>query len=145
MKTLNFSRQSWHYQLAEFGSNSVSTNICSYIWQVLWGVIAVLAIAAVITLAVGIPLISLIFILLFGYDSEIIFGKEFNIVAVGLLITSVYVAGATLWFCIEIAPSKIYSVITNSTLTHETTSDNFLYSVWSKFKNNTCAKINFYN
>lgn len=145
MKPLNFSRQSWHYQLASFGSNYVSTNICSYIWQVLWGVVAVVAVSLVLSMLCGLPLISIIIIMFVGYEPEILFGSEFNIVGLGALIFTIYALCGILWCLIELVPSKIKSIIKKTTVIPDMTSDNFLYSAWSKFKDKTCVKIRFYN
>lgn len=151
MRSLKFSTKSLHYRLAllwcDDNRHMISNNICGYFWQVLLGsIVAIVLVGVVIfisSLAVIFPLVYLVVALQTGiwFDTptEVVAGLCIDAIVIFVVICAMI--GSCIEACKERKRERDYQrmmageqIIKN---------DSFIVEIYNKFKNKTCAKIEF--
>ena len=148
MKLLKFKRTSIHYQLAllwcDDYPNNISNNICGYSWQVLLGAIEaiglILLAAVFLSLTIVLPSVYLVVYLETGIGfnppSEVIAGLTLD-----TLIIFIALCGIVSHYYTEYKQSRHNRQKLGNQPTIK--NDSFIVEIYQKFKNKTCAKIEF--
>ena len=148
MKTLNFSKNSWHYWVAEFGcfDNSVTDNLCGYIWQVIQGLFFLTWLTFIVVFFAYCTLAEPVVYLYTVYQTGIwVKPDDFLQVGIGLwcgiiLFTIFSAIAHTLSNYKEKRREARYNELYNGIPAPK---DSFIVAVWRKFHDKTCAKIEF--
>lgn len=136
MKTFELKRDSWHYKAASFASSWIQseTNICSYAWKVLIGcsLIALMSTIVIFLASVtGYGLASAAWALFTGGEfSELAKGVLFGLALLIVLFT--VPLGV-------IATQEKFQKWKNDVAEQE--NPGFLFLLYKKFKDKTCARI----
>lgn len=130
MKTLKFSKNSWHYKLARFGDEFSERNlsdICSYTRAFLWGTFLFLLF---VTFMLGIIFIHGEAI---GYVAAMIAQGTFiepdTLAGICLIL---YGALFTIWFF-----TRAFIIVTE----HKFKEDNFVVNAYHSFKDKYCVRV----
>jgi hypothetical protein len=141
MKTFELKKDSWHYKAASFyygGWMPEESDICWYARKVIMGclVFAILAgILITVTSVVGYGLAESIWVLIMG-------GHLSNLAQGVLSILAIFSIAAVLVFGGIFAKIKINEWKENAAHEHrQEKNPGFLYLMYAKFKEKTCAKI----
>lgn len=130
MKTLKFSKNSWHYKLARFGdefSERDLSNICSYTRAFLWGTL----------------LFSLFTVFILGIvvmHGEAI-GYVAAMIAQGTFIEPDTLAGICLMLYIAAFTLGLIIYATRTVCEHEFKEDNFVVNAYHSFKDKYCVRV----
>ena len=149
MITLNFSRNSWHYRFIASMKDEryISNNICGYFWDFVFCCLAaalVFAVVVIVLYVMGVaPLMWLWVSIKFGYldpHAEAIVGVFFDILAIHIA-GFFYISDVWLPAYYEAKRLKDYAAMQRGE--YKPKSDSFVKAAWKKFKNKTCARIEF--
>lgn len=137
MKTLQFSRDSWHYKLASFTgfswASSEDQNLCSYLRHVLFGLFTALIVTAmfgVVAFVVAHMVLGVWFSILMGQW----FFSEWG--GAGVLLCSIGL-GAT--FMMNL-PRMIYAVVNRAKADHKKP-DGFVVNAYKSWKGKYCLPV----
>lgn len=141
---VKFSRDSWHYKLANFGSDRVAywleTDICSYSRKVFAGFITFVMITFLCCVLLGIIALAV-------YEHYMWFTDQGSFGPAAFLVdgTIILIGGIAL---IEVFKHKIRRYSNQRywdklTGVKKTKPDNFLVTLYKKFKDKTCYKVTF--
>lgn len=149
MITLKFSKNSWHYRLASFGTDKViSDNLCGYFWQVLWGFIWFIWSSLCVILIAYCMLAEPIAYLLAVFNT-----------GVWVRIDTFLLVGLCCWafILLIVAVSLFYELSEKlkekrrlaayqrkfDKINEVERKDNFIVAIWHKVHDKTCAKLEF--
>ena len=143
MVTLKFSKNSWHYKLASFGTYDyfISDNLCKYCWQVIKGFAFGLLVLSFFTVILYCAIVEPIIYLLVVYETGIWVMPTSPALPIGL-----GVWGAVFVILLGEGIRVSYRRIAQYNAQREglpQPKDSFIVAVWRKFHDKTCAKLEF--
>ena len=150
MVTLKFSKNSWHYKLASFGTSYdyfISDNLCKYCWQVIKGFAFGLLVLSFFTVILYCAIVEPIIYLLVVYETGIWVMPTSPALPIGL-----GVWGAVFIILLGHGIRVSYSKYKNNRRIAQYNAqreglpqpkDSFIVAVWRKFHDKTCAKLEF--
>ena len=149
MKSLKFSKKSIHYRLALLWcsySYNISDNICGYFWQVFFGTLSAIGmfivIIALLSLSVVFPLVYLVVALQTGIwfkaPDEVVAGLCFD-----ASIIFIVLCGIVSYYYTEYKERKRKRDYQRKSNGEYIETHSFIVEIYRKFKDKTCAKIEF--